>query len=73
MNARFEWSRLPTVLPTFLYRLETADVGRLAASISCGQEIAGNGVFTLGMIAEFEEPLRTVGAWLYRDCFGKQD
>jgi hypothetical protein len=40
-----------------------------ASSASCGQDIAGDGAFSLGMIAEFEEPLRTIGPWFYRRLF----
>lgn len=66
MHAHFEWIQpadCPKNLP--LYRLEAAEVGPLATGVSCGQDIAGDGVFSLGMIAEFEEPLRDIGPWLY--------
>jgi len=67
---RFEWNRPPDCPPYVpLYQLETADVAQLASGVSCGQDIAGDGVFSLGMIAEFEEPLRSVGAWLYPRLF----
>jgi SagB-type dehydrogenase family enzyme len=70
MYAHFEWTQpknCPKELP--LYRLEAADVGPIAAGVSCGQDIAGDGVFSLGMIAEFEEPLRQIGPWLYPRFF----
>jgi nitroreductase len=41
----------------------------LAASVSCGQEIAGAGVFSLGMLAEFEETLTRLGAHWYLRLF----
>ena len=41
----------------------------LAVQLSCGQEIAGDGAFSLGMIAEFESTLRRRGAWFYRRLF----
>lgn len=67
---RFAWIR-PSGCPAELqlYLLEKADVRRIAAGVSCGQDIAGDGVFSLGMIAEFEEPIRAIGPWLYRRLF----
>jgi len=37
--------------------------------VSCRQEIAGDGAFALGMIAEFEPTLRREGPWFYRRLF----
>ncbi len=70
MHQRFDWM-CPPDCPQYVpfYHLQTADVARLAAGVSCGQDIAGDGVFSLGMIAEFEEPLREVGPWLYPRLF----
>ena len=66
----FAWSKpepCPDGLP--LYLLRTGDARRVAVQVSCGQEIAGAGAFSLGMIAEFEGTLRTRGAWFYRRLF----
>jgi hypothetical protein len=41
-------------------------VQRAAAQVSCGQEIAGDSAFSLGMIAEFAGPLQKHGPWFYR-------
>jgi SagB-type dehydrogenase family enzyme len=57
----------PRELP--LYLLEAGDVRRLAAELSCGQDIAGDSAFSLGMIAEFESSLRHHGPWFYRRLF----
>ncbi|MBI4719621.1 MAG: SagB/ThcOx family dehydrogenase [Planctomycetes bacterium] len=57
----------PAGLP--LYHLTTGDARRVAGQVSCGQEIAADGVFSCGMIAEFEAPLREHGAWYYRRLF----
>ena len=57
----------PSDLPLFL--LQEADMRPLAAQLSCGQEIAGDGAFSLGMIAEFESTLRRRGPWFYRRLF----
>ena len=40
-----------------------------ARRISCGQDIAADGCFSLGMIAEFERPLAEHGAWMYPRLF----
>lgn len=63
----FPWSRVegaPEHLP--LYLLKTGDMTAWGASISCNQDIAGDGVFSLGMIAEFEPRIARVGAHAYR-------
>jgi nitroreductase len=70
MHQHFVWVKppgCPADLPLFL--LEAGDARRLAAQVSCHQEIAGDGAFSLGMIAEFEPSLRRYGAWFYRRLF----
>jgi SagB-type dehydrogenase family enzyme len=70
MHDRFEWStplRCPADLP--LYMLEAGDARRLATQVSCHQDIAGEGAFSLAMIAEYQEALFTHGAWFYRRLF----
>jgi len=57
----------PDGLPLFL--LKEGDARELAAQLSCGQAIAGDSAFSLGMIAEFESRLREHGAWFYRRLF----
>ena len=57
----------PTDLPLFL--LEAGDVRPLATELSCRQEIAGDGAFSLAMIAEYESSLRRHGPWFYRRLF----
>ncbi len=57
----------PTDLPLFL--LEEGDVRPLATELCCRQEIAGDGAFSLGMIAEYESSLRRHGPWFYRRLF----
>lgn len=61
-----EWVRphgCPDALP--LYRLMEADARNAAERLSCGQEIAADGCFSLGMIARFDEPLARFGPWFY--------
>ncbi len=70
MKLGFAWQRppgCPTSLP--LYLLATGDCATLAARVSCLQDIAGDGAFSLGMIAEFIKPLERYGAWFYRRLF----
>jgi SagB-type dehydrogenase family enzyme len=49
--------------------LARGDCRRLAARLSCDQDIAGDGFFSLGMIAEFEDGLATFGPAFYRNLF----
>jgi SagB-type dehydrogenase family enzyme len=57
----------PADLP--LYWLLEGDARKLAAQVSCHQDIAGDSAFSLGMVAEFEPRLREGGAWWYPRLF----
>jgi len=66
----FLWRRPPSCprgLP--LYLLKEGDCRALAASVSCGQDIAGDGAFSLGMIADYIDSIVTCGAAFYRNLF----
>jgi hypothetical protein len=52
-----------------LRQLEAGDVRRLATQVSCHQGIAGDGAFSLAMLAEYQETLFARGAWFYRRLF----
>jgi SagB-type dehydrogenase family enzyme len=70
MRSEFLWEKpggCPDSLP--LYHLLTGDCRQVAGQVSCGQSIAAQSAFSLGMIAEFEEPLRQYGGWFYRRLF----
>jgi SagB-type dehydrogenase family enzyme len=70
MHQRFAWTPppgCPADLPLRL--LEAGDARRLATQLSCHQAIAGDGAFSLAMIAEFQETLFTHGPWFYRRLF----
>lgn len=70
MHQRFAWTpppACPADLPLRL--LEAGDARRLATQLSCHQAIAGDGAFSLAMIAEFQETLFTHGPWFYRRLF----
>ncbi|HYD41327.1 MAG TPA: SagB/ThcOx family dehydrogenase [Anaeromyxobacter sp.] len=49
-----------------LLRLAGGDLRDELEAASCDQEIAADGVLTAAMLARFEPPLRTHGAWMYR-------
>ena len=67
MHPRFNWSAPPDCPAELLLRmLEAGDARRLATQLSCHQDIAGDGAFSLAMIAEYQEALFTHGAWFYR-------
>jgi SagB-type dehydrogenase family enzyme len=70
MHARFEWSTPPDCSAELPLRLlEGGDVRRLATQVSCHQDIAGDGAFSVAMIADYQETLFTRGAWFYRRLF----
>lgn len=52
-----------------LYRLGRGDLRDFARTLSCHQDIAADGAFSLGMLARFEPVLRARGAAAYRELF----
>jgi SagB-type dehydrogenase family enzyme len=70
MFGHFAWSVPPGCPAGLLLRwLQGGDARRLAAQLSCHQEIAGDGCFSLGMIADYQQTLFTHGPWSYRRLF----
>jgi len=70
LKADFAWETPPGCPPALpLYRLQTGDARDVARRISCGQDIAADGCFSLGMLAEFDGPLAEHGAWMYPRLF----
>jgi SagB-type dehydrogenase family enzyme len=70
MRADFLWARpeaVPEDLP--LYLLAPVDVRRVARQLSCAQDIAADGFFSLAMLAEFDAALDEGGAPRYRELF----
>ena len=70
MHQQFAWTvpdGCPASLP--LYLLEEGNAQRIATQVSCHQEIAGAGAFSLGMIAEFAASLEQHGPWFYKRLF----
>ncbi|MBF0516724.1 MAG: SagB/ThcOx family dehydrogenase [Nitrospirae bacterium] len=66
MSADFLWEEISAGVP--LYLLVRGDFANAAARTSCGQEIAGDGAFSLSMIAKFAD---IVGGapYMYRRLF----
>ncbi|OLD20295.1 MAG: hypothetical protein AUJ01_04355 [Acidobacteria bacterium 13_1_40CM_3_65_5] len=67
MTRDFLWERATDRLPLFL--LARGDCRRLAERVSCDQEIAADGFFSLGMLAEFDASLAELGPEFYRHLF----
>ena len=70
LAADFGWTR-PTSCPESLplFALAAGDFRERAEVVSCHQEIAGGGAFSLGMLADFADSIRAAGAWWYRRLF----
>ena len=70
MGSEFGWQRVPDCPPGLpLYLLKEGDCRALAITVSCAQDIAGDGAFSLGMIADYRDSLATYGAAFYRNLF----
>jgi len=63
----FLWERADDAVPLWL--LAPMDVRSLSSRLSCDQDIAAAGFFSLGMLADFEQSLQTYGASFYRQLF----
>ena len=71
LKESFLWEKVDTQAGE-LYKLEDGDFKFLAKAISCNQDIASDGAFTLGMLAEFKNQVENISAakykHLYWDC-----
>ncbi|KAM5554849.1 hypothetical protein ABKV19_022995 [Rosa sericea] len=70
MRSGFKWVKpegCPEDLP--LYELHRTDCRALAEKLSCHQEIASHGCFSLGMVACFEPLLQDKNVWMYPRLF----
>lgn len=63
----FAWTRASDLLPLWL--LERGDCRQIARRLSCDQDIAADGCFSLGMIADFDRSLDEYGPSFYRNLF----
>lgn len=70
LRPKFLWQR-PEGCPQHLqlFCLMPGDLRQPAQTVSCHQEIASDGAFSLGMIADFGATIRSRGAWWYRRLF----
>jgi SagB-type dehydrogenase family enzyme len=69
LNPDFSWQTVthaPAHLP--LFQLLAADAREVAKLVSCHQEIAADGAFSLGMLAEYQDIL-SQAPWHYRRLF----
>ncbi len=70
VKAEFVWERPPGCPDHVrLFLMAPADCRRAAGVISCHQDIAADGAFSLGMIADFGDTIRQRGPWWYRRLF----
>ena len=63
----FLWTRAHDALPFFALAL--GDCRALARRLSCDQDIAADGFFSLGMLADFDASLAAFGPAFYRHLF----
>jgi len=66
LSSGFQWKR-PEGCPDKLsfYLLKPYDARYAAKEVSCHQDIAGEGAFSIGMLAKFDAALKTETAWIY--------
>lgn len=70
MNEQFVWQKLktcPEKLPLFC--LLEGDAKSLSQQLSCQQEIASDGCFSMAMLSQFKKTLQNMGAWLYPQLY----
>ncbi|MGE3507389.1 MAG: SagB/ThcOx family dehydrogenase [Vicinamibacterales bacterium] len=67
LGREFEWE--PVDGPVPLARLASGDCRRMAQRVSCDQEIAADGAFSLGMLVDFDGALDEHGPAFYRRLF----
>ena len=65
-RSAFEWSKTEF---DGLYLLERRDGVMTSKAISCSQDIASDGAFSLGMLCNFSEQLNTYGAHRYKELY----
>ena len=65
LSSEFLWEeKLPN-----LYLLRLGDMRAIAKAVSCSQDIASQGAFSLGMLAPFSQELLACGAHRYRELY----
>lgn len=69
-SSEFKWVKpdgCPDDLP--LYELAQGDFREISKRLSCHQDIASDGCFSLGMVAHLEPTLQEIGPWMYPRLF----
>ena len=69
MRSEFLWEPVNANESNGLFLLVPIDCRRIANRLSCDQEIAADGYFSLAMVARLEASLRERGEWFYRRLF----
>ena len=70
MRPEFSWTQVPDCPEELdLSLLMEGEVQDLARALSCMQDIAADGCFSLGMLSEFRPVLDRLGAWAYSRLF----
>jgi nitroreductase len=69
MTDQFEWQPIELEVESLpLFRLVVANCQRAAKTLSCHQDIASDGAFSLAMLAEFQQSV-SAAPWQYRHLF----
>jgi len=68
LKDEFIWEPIDTDAGA-LFKLESGDFKYIAKSISCSQDIASDGAFSLGMLVEFVSQLEEFGASRYKQLY----
>ena len=67
---KFAWTKSAGVPDDLaLFELARGDYRQHAQALSCHQDIASDGAFSLGMLAEFDAALEQYGPWFYPRLF----
>jgi nitroreductase len=66
MDAKFSWTHTEF---EHLYLLQTRDLTSTSKAISCSQDIASDGAFSLGMLCNFTNQLKQHGAHRYKELY----
>jgi SagB-type dehydrogenase family enzyme len=70
LRDEFAWEKPAGCPPDLgLYRLASGDFRAIARQVSCHQDIASDGVFSLGMLADFQRSIEQFGPWFYPRLF----
>ncbi len=68
LKDEFIWEKVNTNAGE-LYKLKEGDFKFITKAISCNQDIASDGAFTIGMLAQFLEQLETYGPSKYKQLY----